>query len=101
MYQLDDENFPVEQNIFDSSPAHEVLEELAHKANSYVAKRIYAGLPEKALLRRQASPNTRRLQTFADRMNRIGYDIDISSSGTLHDSLFKVEDGNLRKVCLQ
>ncbi|KAF2094734.1 RNB-domain-containing protein [Rhizodiscina lignyota] len=97
LYQLDDENVPVEHNIFDSSPAHELIEELSHKANMYVAQKLVAGLPEKALLRRHASPNPRRLQTFAERMNNIGFEIDTTSSGTLQGSLFGVEDPDLRK----
>lgn len=97
MYQLDDENVPVEENIFDSSAAHEIIEELSHKTNAFVAKKIVAGLPEKALLRRHPSPNPRRLETIADRMNAIGYDIDTASSGTLQNSLFKVDDDDIRK----
>lgn len=88
----------MEHNIFDSTPAHELIEELSHKANSLVAKRIAEGLPEKAFLRRQASPNPRRLRTFAERMTRLGYDIDITSSGSLQDSLFNVDDVDLRQV---
>ena len=98
LYQLDDENVPVEHNIFDSTPAHELIEELSHKANSFVAKLIVESLPEKAFLRRQAPPNPRRLQTFAERMTRLGYHIDTTSSGTLQDSLFNIEDVDLRKV---
>lgn len=94
---MDDENVPVEQNIFDSSPAHELIEELSHKTNAFVARKIFAGLPEKAFLRRQASPNTRRLQTFADRMNGIGYEIDTTSSGSLQNSLFGIKDDGVRK----
>ncbi|KAK2774648.1 hypothetical protein FQN52_001243 [Onygenales sp. PD_12] len=97
LYQLDDENVPVEHNIFDSTPAHELIEELSHKANSFVAKKLASALPEKALLRRQASPNERRLATFVDRMTRLGYDIDAASSGTLQTSLFKIEDSDIRK----
>ena len=99
LYQLDDENVPVEHNIFDSTPAHEIIEELSHKANSYVAEKIAAALPEKAFLRRQAAPNPRRLQTFAERMTKIGYEIDTTSSGTLQNSLFAVKDSDMRKVC--
>lgn len=87
----------MEQNIFDSTPSHELIEELMNKVNSYVAQKIYQGLPEKALLRRQGPPNPRRLQTFADRMNKIGYEIDTSSSGRLQNSLFKVDDTDIRK----
>lgn len=97
LYQLDDENVPVEQNIFDSSPAHELIEELSHKTNTFVAQKIFAGLPEKALLRKQSSPNPRRLQTFAERMGNIGYEIDTTSSGALQTSLFKVDDSDTRK----
>lgn len=97
MYQLDDENVPVEHNIFDSTPSHELIEELMHKANAFVAQKIATGLPEKALLRRHSAPNPRRFQLFVDRMTRLGYDIDTSSSGTLQNSLFKVDDTGIRK----
>ena len=100
LHQLDDENIPVEQNIFDSSPAHDLIEEFSHRANSVVARKIYEALGEKAWLRRQAPPNPRRLQTFAERMSRIGYEIDTSSSGALQNSLFKVQDPGLR-MCME
>lgn len=88
----------MEHNIFDSSSAHELIEELSHKANSFVARKLLTAMPEKAFLRRQTSPNARRLQTFVDRMNKLGYNIDPTSSGSLQASLFKVEDADLRKV---
>ncbi|KAK3672245.1 Translational repressor [Recurvomyces mirabilis] len=97
VYQLDDENVPVEQNIFDSSPSHEMIEELSHKTNALVAEKIFQAMPERALLRRQASPNPRRLQTFAERMSNIGIEIDISSSAALQNSLFRIEDDDVRK----
>ncbi|TIA36283.1 RNB-domain-containing protein [Aureobasidium pullulans] len=97
IYQLDDENVPVEHNIFDSSPAHELIEELSHKTNSFVAQKIFAGLPEKALLRKQAPPNPRRLVTLSERMANIGVDVDTSSSGALQNSLFQIEDPDVRK----
>jgi len=97
LQQLDDENIPVKHNIFDSSAATELVEELMHKTNSYVAQRLAEGLPEKALLRRQSPPNSRRLQTFVERMTALGYEIDPTSSGTLQNSLFKVEDAEIRK----
>lgn len=98
LHLLDDENIPVEHNIFTSTPAHELIEEVTHKANKYVAEKIAAALPDKALLRRQGPPNPRRLQTFADRMNKIGYEVDISSSSALQNSLFNVKDDDIRKV---
>lgn len=99
LHLLDDENIPVEHNIFLSTPAHEIIEEITHKANKYVAEKLASGLPNKALLRRQAAPNPRRLQTFAERMTKIGYEMDISSSSSLQNSLFNVADDDIRKVC--
>lgn len=98
LYQLDDENVPVEHNIFDSTPAHEIMEELSFKANSFVAQKLAEAMPEKAFLRRHASPKAGRLQTFAERMTRLNYKIDTTSSGTLQNSLFTVDDGDMRKV---
>ncbi|KAJ5902192.1 hypothetical protein N7495_002720 [Penicillium taxi] len=95
--QLDDENIPVEYNIFDSSPAHELVEELSRQANYFVARKIAGAMPEKAFLRRQPSPNPRRLTLFDERMNRLGYDIDASSSGSLQSSLCKVQDVDIRQ----
>ncbi|KAI0470824.1 hypothetical protein GGR56DRAFT_667885 [Xylariaceae sp. FL0804] len=97
LHQFDDENIPIQHNIFDSTPGTELVEELLHKANAYVAQKLAEGLPEKALLRRQSAPNGRRLQTFVDRMRALGYDIDSTSSGSLQNCLFKVDDTDLRK----
>jgi protein SSD1 len=97
LYQLDDENVPVEHNIFNTSAAHEIMEELTCKANFYVAQKIFAAMPDKAFLRRQQPPNPRRLLTFVDRMTKAGYEVDASSSGSLQNSLFQVEDVDLRK----
>lgn len=95
--QLDDENVPVEDNIFDASAAHELVEELSHKANFFVARKLVTAMPEKALLRRQTPPNARRLQAFVDRMNRLGYEMDATSSGSLQSSVCKVSDVEVRK----
>lgn len=97
LQQLDDENVPVEYNIFDSTPAHELVEELSRQANFFVARKLVGAMPEKAFLRRQPSPNPRRLTLFVERMNRLGYGLDASSSGSLQSTLCKVEDVDLRK----
>ncbi|KAF2206705.1 hypothetical protein CERZMDRAFT_52619 [Cercospora zeae-maydis SCOH1-5] len=97
LYSLDDENVPVEHNIFDSSPAHEMIEELSHKTNGFVAGKLFAALKERALLRTQKIPNGRRLRTLAERMSNIGYEIDTSSSSALQNSLFRIEDAEIRK----
>ncbi|KAI1079332.1 RNB-domain-containing protein [Whalleya microplaca] len=97
LHQLDDENIPIQHNLFDCTPGTELVEELLHKTNTYTAQKLAQGLPEKALLRRQTAPNGRRLQTFVERMRALGYDIDTTSSGTVQNSLFKVDDSDIRK----
>ncbi|KAJ5729190.1 uncharacterized protein N7483_003698 [Penicillium malachiteum] len=97
LQQLDDENVPVEHNIFDSTPAHELVEEFSRQANYFVARKLASAMPEKAFLRRQPSPNPRRLTLFVERMNRLGFGMDASSSGTLQSTLCKVQDVDLRK----
>ncbi|KAL4886530.1 hypothetical protein BJY04DRAFT_74473 [Aspergillus karnatakaensis] len=97
LHSLDDENVPVENNIFDSSTVRELVEELSFKANFLVARKLVTALPDKAFLRRQLSPNGRRLHSFVDRMNRLGFGLDESSSGSLQSSLCKVQDDDLRK----
>lgn len=97
LQQLDEENNPVQNNLFDSTVALELVEELMHKANALVARKLADGLPEKALLRRQGAPIPRRLQTFADRMTALGYEMDTTSSGAVQSSLFKVDDAELRQ----
>ncbi|KAI1115919.1 hypothetical protein F5Y14DRAFT_107931 [Nemania sp. NC0429] len=97
LHHLDDENIPIQHNLFDTTPGTELVEELLYKVNAYVAQKLATGLPEKALLRRQGPPNARRLQTFVERMGALGYDIDTTSSGTLQNSLFKVDDNDIRK----
>ncbi|KAI0205124.1 hypothetical protein F4808DRAFT_273759 [Astrocystis sublimbata] len=97
LHHLDDENIPIQYNIYDTTPGTELVEELLHKANAFVAQKLASGLPEKALLRRQSSPNARRLQTFVERMGALGHVMDTTSSGTLQNSLFDVSDDGLRK----
>ncbi|CAZ83341.1 unnamed protein product [Tuber melanosporum] len=97
VYQLDDENIPVEDNIFETRPAYEIVEELFIKTNNFVAQKIATGLPEKALLRRHSPPNQRRVENFAERMNRYDQHIDVSSSAALQTSLFRLKDPVVRQ----
>lgn len=98
LYQTDDENVPNTENIFETRPAYEIVEELLIKTNSLVAEKIVTALPEKALLRRQSPPTARRLATFGDRINRLSYEIDTSNSAALMSGLFALEDPDVRKV---
>jgi protein SSD1 len=100
LYQTDDENVPNTENVFETRPAYEIVEELLIKTNTIIAETIATALPERALLRRQSPPNPRRLSTFAERINRLGYQLDISSSVSLLNGLFSLQDADVRKVCI-
>ncbi|CAK7271630.1 Translational repressor [Sporothrix epigloea] len=98
LQQLDDENIPIEHNIFETSAAVELVEELMHKVNAHIAQLLTKGTPKTAILRRHAAPNPRRLQTIVERLTALGYDIDPSGSGALQNSLFKVDDTDVRRA---
>lgn len=95
---IDDEAVPVRENIFTFTPSQEIVEELQIKVNHAIANKLIEALPEKALLRRHADPNKRRITTFADRMNKLGLGIDITDSSSLHKSIFAQSDEYKRKA---
>lgn len=97
LHQLEDENLPIQRNIFESTPAVELVEELVHQANSKVAQLLAKGLPSHAILRRQSMPNHHRAQKICDRLQALGYSIDYTNGAGLQNSLFKVADANVRK----
>jgi protein SSD1 len=100
LYQTDDENVPNTENVFETRLAYEISEEILIRTNSFIAEKIVAALPTQAMLRRQSPPMPRRLATFGNRINRLDYNIDISSSAGLMSGLFKLEDADVRKVYL-
>lgn len=87
----------MEENIFHSTPAQGVIEELAILTNATVAHRIAVALPDKALLRRHAPALQRRIDTFGERMNRLGFNIDITDGATLQNSVLNLESDIVRK----
>ena len=101
LYQLDDEAIPVGENIFHSTPAQGLVEELSIKTNTIIAHRLAVGLPEKALLRRHAQPIQRRMSVFGDRMNRLGFGIDVTNGATLQNSLLRLDSDTVREVRLR
>ncbi|KAI5811668.1 hypothetical protein DFH27DRAFT_40483 [Peziza echinospora] len=97
LHQLDDEAIPVEENIFHSTPAQGLIEELSITTNAFIAQKIAAALPDKALLRRHAPAIQRRIDIFGNRMNRLGHSIDITNGATIQNSLLNLESDIIRK----
>ena len=67
-------------------------------ANMAVASKIALHLPEQALLRRHEDPIDRRLAGFQERLERLGFSVDISSAGSIMKSLEAIQDPGLRQI---
>ncbi|KAI9606276.1 hypothetical protein KEM48_001986 [Puccinia striiformis f. sp. tritici PST-130] len=85
--QLDEEGLPDDCSVVLGDEAKQLVEEFMLLANSAVAKKIAAGLPEQAMLRRHEAPIDRRLEGFAKRAAKMGFEVDTSSAGALMKSM--------------
>ena len=91
-FSLDAEGRPDDCVVYDRHDSHSLIEEFMLLANQAVAQKIASSLPEHALLRRHEAPIIRRLEGFGKRAARLGYEMDVTSAGTLMASL-----SNLKK----
>ena len=87
-------------NIFESTPAMQLIEELMLKANFAVAERIRSAWGgEGAFLRRHDTPLERRLEGFLKRCQRLGIAMDLGDDGRgLMRSLMSVSESDIRTV---
>jgi len=89
--KLDEEGLPDDCSVVLGDEAKQLVEEFMLLANSAVAKKIAAGLPEQAMLRRHEPPIDRRLEVFAKRAAKMGFEVDTSSAGSLMKSISSME----------
>lgn len=85
-FALDEDGRPIDCKVYERQDSHSLIEEFMLLANQAVATKIAAGLPDQALLRRHEAPIGRRLEGFGKRAGRLGYEMDISSAGSLMSS---------------
>ncbi|KAL0949499.1 hypothetical protein HGRIS_009553 [Hohenbuehelia grisea] len=97
-FKLDEYGFPLDCGQEVRRDANCLVEEFMLAANIAVAQQIAVLLPEQALLRRHDTPIERRLKTFADRAKRLGYEMDVSSSGALMRSFQAVDNPTARRL---
>lgn len=95
-FDLDEQGLPTDCGVYKTYDAHRLIEEFMLQANITVAQKIAAGLPDVALLRRHEQPIDRRLEGFAARAKRLGFDIDTNSGGALYKSLEAIDDRKAR-----
>ncbi|KAI0347280.1 RNB-domain-containing protein [Trametopsis cervina] len=97
-FTLDESGIPTDCGSEARNEAHNIVEEFMLATNIAVAQQIAVHFPEQALLRRNDSPLERRLAAFAERAQRLGHTIDVSSSGALMQSMNAVADPVARSI---
>ncbi|KAG0142885.1 hypothetical protein CROQUDRAFT_49643 [Cronartium quercuum f. sp. fusiforme G11] len=90
-FKLDEDGLPDDCQIAVSAEANQLVEEFMLLANTAVANKIAAGLPEQALLRRHEQPIDRRIEGFVKRAKKLGFEVDTSSAGALMKSFQAIE----------
>jgi exoribonuclease R len=58
-------------------------------ANYLVAQKLILGAGRSASIRRHPKPHPKKLQDYADQCKERGYNVDVSTAGSLHSSLLK------------
>ncbi|GJE87543.1 RNB domain-containing protein [Phanerochaete sordida] len=97
-FELDDGGMPVDCVSYERTEAHSLIEEFMLATNVAVAQQVAVHFPEQALLRRHDNPLERRLNAFAERAERLGFKMDISSSGALMRSINAISDPAARRI---
>ncbi|KZT12467.1 RNB-domain-containing protein [Laetiporus sulphureus 93-53] len=97
-FKLDDNGMPVDCWQYERHEAHHLVEEFMLLTNIAVAQQVAVHFSEQALLRRHDPPIDRRIAAFAERAERMGYNIDTSSSASLFKSLEAVNDPVARSI---
>ncbi|KAF9577226.1 hypothetical protein BGW38_007711, partial [Lunasporangiospora selenospora] len=97
-FETDGMDLPLDVSVYELKESNRLIEEFMLLANMSVAKQIYDYFPEQALLRRQEEPLEKRTAEFIEHMNKIGLELDASSSGALQTSMDAIQDPDVRKV---
>ncbi|KAL4241972.1 DIS3-like exonuclease 2 [Abortiporus biennis] len=97
-FKLDESGLPIDCEPYNHSDANDLVEEFMLLTNISVAQQVAVHFPEQALLRRHDNPLERRMTAFAERAERLGYKIDISSVAAIMRSLDTVEDPLTRRI---
>ncbi|KAI8046946.1 uncharacterized protein B0P05DRAFT_482341, partial [Gilbertella persicaria] len=97
---FDDPNQPTQVTITDAkSDITKIVKEFSFLANKCVAQKISSQYPEQALLRRQAPPNSRKINELKDYASRyLGIELNITNASTIQKSIQEIQDEELRQL---
>lgn len=93
---LDDEKVKVDLNILQRSKALTLLSEIERKVNNTVATRLFTSLGDVAFLRRQPEPISTKLKTFQKKVEKLGVEMDITSSESVLNSILAIDNNTTR-----
>ncbi|SCV03389.1 LAME_0H10022g1_1 [Lachancea meyersii CBS 8951] len=93
---LDDEKVKVDINIFQGDMATSVVTEIERQVNSTVAETVHEILGDLAFLRRQSRPIATKLASFQKKVAKLGFDVDVTSSQSVLNSIMAIKDESAR-----
>ncbi|KAL6309697.1 RNB-domain-containing protein [Sparassis latifolia] len=98
-FKLDDDTgLPTDCWQYERTEAHHLVEEFMLLTNIATAQQVAVNFSEQALLRRHDPPIERRLNAFVEHAERLGYNMDITSAGSLMRSLQSIDDPIARRI---
>ena len=97
-FDLGADGYPTSAHPYYIKESNQLIEEFMLLANMSVAKFIYDAFPQNALLRSHPEPKDDMLESFGYLMKALNIPFDTTSSGSLYESLMKLEDWQHRPV---
>jgi exosome complex exonuclease DIS3/RRP44 len=85
---------PIDLELYEQRETNALVEEYMLLANISVAKKLYEKYPSLALLRRHPQPASTRFTSLQLYLQKLGYDLQTSSSLALSQSLDAINDPN-------
>lgn len=91
VFLFDEDGIPYDSVLGGRKDSNFLVEEYMLLANRTAAEVITRAYPSCALLRRHSEPNLRKLKSFEAFCSKYGLELDVSSSGQLHQSLGRIK----------
>lgn len=91
-FSFDDETHnPTDVSFYDMLETNYLVEEFMLLANIAVAEKILYHFPSNSVLRRHSTPKPKQMKEFAQLLEKLGYNMDYSTSKNLADSLDAIQ----------
>uniref|UniRef100_A0A061SEE0 Dis3-like exonuclease 2 n=1 Tax=Tetraselmis sp. GSL018 TaxID=582737 RepID=A0A061SEE0_9CHLO len=91
VFRLDENGNPTSVEPHVQREANQTIEEFMLLANKHIAEYISRVFPDRALLRKHSPPDNRLLVALEENCKALGIAMDISSSGTIYNSLLDAQ----------